>query len=274
MTPGFSVVIPMYRSTLTIANALASVATQTVAPLEVIAVDDCSPDETVQTAERCRQLFSQRDIPFLVVRQASNAGPSAARNVGIDRSRASHVAFLDSDDVWHPHKLQVMRSHLQHGAPPAMLYHSYTECASFNPHDDVRADGYRVTRMRLRDLLVRNSAQTSCVVLRRDGLERFDERARYCEDYDLWLRVVETGDVLRLVGPALTRLGRPQLAQGGLSGNTGRMRAGEMAAYYRFCSRKWLPRVALLPGLIGYSMLKHGLSRWRVSTGASGERSR
>jgi len=63
--------------------------------------------------------------------------------------------------------------------------------------------------------------------------------------------------VLYLIGRPLTRLGRPQLSEGGLSGNKVRMRVGQLRVFYNFCRRDWLRRVWFLPGLVLYSLSKH-----------------
>ncbi|HEV7575000.1 MAG TPA: glycosyltransferase family A protein [Caldimonas sp.] len=262
VTPTFAVVIPAYQSAATIEACLQSVAAQTVLPEQVVVVDDHSRDGTAAIAEGSRGPLASRGIELQVIRQPANGGPSRARNAGMAQTRTSHIAFLDADDIWHPNKLEVVRPHLGSGNDPALLYHAYTDESVFSV-DTAQPPDYRAVRVRTRDLLVRNSAQTSCVVIRRDRGVRFEETLRYCEDYDLWLRIVEARPVVRLIGPALTRLGRPQLTQGGLSGNRHRMRAGEMAAYLRFCSRRWFPRFALLPALLAFSLLKHGTSGLR-----------
>ena len=262
MTPTFAVVIPAYESSQTIEACLRSVADQTLAPSEVLVVDDHSSDDTPRVVAGCRELLARRGTELRLIEQAVNAGPSAARNVGIDQAKASHVAFLDADDVWHERKLEVARTHLEAAPGTTMLFHSYTDRAVFG-EAVAGPSAYRAVPVRIWKLLFRNPAQTSCVVLRRDRMYRFDEGTRRCEDYELWLRIAESHAVLRLVGPALTRLGRPQLSPGGLSGSRHRMRLAEMSAYLSFCSRRWFPRLALLPLLLALSLLKHGRSALR-----------
>ena len=87
---------------------------------------------------------------------------------------------------------------------------------------------------------------------------------KYCEDYDLWLRVSERAKVMQLIGPPLTFLGRPQLSQGGLSGNRYAMRLGEIKVYYNFCERSWFPRCFALPFLITFSIFKHCFSYIKI----------
>jgi len=94
MADRYSVVIPAFDAAATIGDALQSIAAQTVAPAQVIVVDDGSTDDT---AGRARAFADQLDL--VVIRQA-NAGCGAATNVGIDLVATPFLAFLDADDVW------------------------------------------------------------------------------------------------------------------------------------------------------------------------------
>ncbi len=94
-----SVVIPTYNRARFIARTLRSVLGQTVAPVDVTVVDDESTDDTEAV---CAEF-----APSVRYVRQRNAGPSAARNRGIRESRGEWIAFLDSDDVWHPRKLEV-----------------------------------------------------------------------------------------------------------------------------------------------------------------------
>lgn len=94
----YSVVIPAFNAVSTIAEAIASVAQQSIEPEEIIVVDDGSTDDTASVA-------ADSDRRVRVFRQA-NAGPGAAMTNALDASRNAIVASLDADDVWLPHKMQ------------------------------------------------------------------------------------------------------------------------------------------------------------------------
>lgn len=99
-SPNISVVIPAYNRAKTIRYCLDSVLAQTVSPLEVIVVDDCSTDETVEIVK------SYNDTRVRCVVLDKNSGAQAARNRGIKEAKGDWVAFQDSDDEWRPNKLE------------------------------------------------------------------------------------------------------------------------------------------------------------------------
>ena len=93
-----SCVIPVFNGERYLTEALGSVLRQTRAPIEIIVVDDGSTDDTPRILEGMGDRIT-------TVRQA-NAGPSAARNRGIEKARGDYVAFLDADDLWLPAKTE------------------------------------------------------------------------------------------------------------------------------------------------------------------------
>ncbi|MGJ7917214.1 glycosyltransferase family 2 protein [Massilia sp. LXY-6] len=101
MTPSVSIVIPTFNRKELIFQALASVRQQTYRSLEVVVADDCSDDGTVEAVRAASFPF-----PVEVVSLATNQGPAAARNAGILKAKGKYIAFLDSDDVWLPEKLE------------------------------------------------------------------------------------------------------------------------------------------------------------------------
>lgn len=104
--PEVSVIIPAFNRADRLLRSVKSALAQTLTSCEVIIVDDASSVD-LQAA-----LAEMRDEPRIrFLRQGENRGPSAARNRGIREARGRFVAFLDSDDEWHPRKLEA-----QHGA--------------------------------------------------------------------------------------------------------------------------------------------------------------
>ncbi|MEO1670471.1 MAG: glycosyltransferase family 2 protein [Cyanobacteria bacterium J06631_2] len=94
-----SIIIPVYNRADLLRRAIASILAQSYPHWEIIIVDDASQEDIAQVVK-------QIDDRLRYVRHASNLGGSEARNTGIREARGEFVAFLDSDDVWLPHKLQ------------------------------------------------------------------------------------------------------------------------------------------------------------------------
>lgn len=99
--PTVSVVIPTYNRADLLPRAIRSVRAQTYSNWEIIVVDDASTDRTRDVVHA----FADDRVTY--VRLDRNSGPSRTRNVGVSRARGSYVTFLDSDDEWLPHRLQV-----------------------------------------------------------------------------------------------------------------------------------------------------------------------
>ena len=97
----FSVVVPVYRAAETIGRCVASICAQTVKELEIILVDDGSPDGS---GDVCRQL-AEKDSRIRVIHQV-NGGPSRARNTGIEAARGEWIIFCDADDEMLPDACQ------------------------------------------------------------------------------------------------------------------------------------------------------------------------
>ncbi len=191
-TPAVSVVIPCYRATEFIAQALDSLRRQTLRDFETIVVNDACPD----TANLERALDPYRDeITYL--RHDANQGPSAARNTGIRAARAPLIAMLDSDDVWEPQYLE-MQTGILAAHPEIDVVYSNAEFFGDSAWsgkaymDMVPSAG----EANFRSILLRECNVFTGVTARRNALLRaglFDEALRRSEDFDLWLRLARAG---------------------------------------------------------------------------------
>ncbi len=122
-----SVVIPVHNGAQFIAAAIESALSQSLKVLECIVIDDGSQDGTAELADA----FGP---PVRVVRQPRH-GVAAARNLGIELAGGTHVAFLDSDDVWLPGKLERQFAALESTGAPATI------CGIFLTNSDLRIVG-------------------------------------------------------------------------------------------------------------------------------------
>lgn len=158
--PRLSVIIPIYDVEPYLADCLASVAAQTWEDIEVVMVDDGSPDGSAEIAAA----FAARDARFRLVRQA-NAGLGAARNTGVRHATGDYLMFLDSDDLLPAHALEYLLASLQRSgsdlATGNVLRLDGRGARQSAMHRAVFADaatGTHITRTRtlLRDRLVTN----------------------------------------------------------------------------------------------------------------------
>jgi glycosyltransferase involved in cell wall biosynthesis len=119
-SPSVSVIIPTYNRARSISRAIDSVLAQTLQNIELIVLDDGSEDDTAEVLAR----YGDR---ICLIRQ-ENRGVSAARNKGIRAARGDWIAFLDSDDEWHPTKLSLQVACLEKNAMKVC----FTRCVAGN----------------------------------------------------------------------------------------------------------------------------------------------
>ena len=100
MSPAISVILPCYNHERFVRDALASALSQSLSDLEVIAIDDCSTDATLE-------VLREFDDPRLtIIEHGQNRGSAKTINEGIRRARGEYVSILNSDDVYHPERLK------------------------------------------------------------------------------------------------------------------------------------------------------------------------
>lgn len=196
-----SVIIPTYNRAHSLWRAIDSALSQTLAPLEIIVVDDGSEDETAR-------LMEDRYRQCTYIRQA-NKGVSSARNLGIEKARGEWIALLDSDDRWLPNKLQFQIEALT-GSPQYRLCHTdelwIRKGVRVNQmHKHAKAGG----RIFQRCLPLCVISPSSVVIHRTlfDDFGLFDTELPACEDYDLWLRICATEAVLYIDEPLIEKYG-------------------------------------------------------------------
>jgi glycosyltransferase involved in cell wall biosynthesis len=187
-----SVVIPAFRSAGYIADTLASVFNQTYRALDVILVNDGSPD----TSEFLEAIAPYRSR--LTYIEQENAGAGAARNAALAVARGEYVAFLDADDRWLPNLVESQLRYLQQHPDCVMVYADArmtgdTPFAGRTFMDTTPSVG----PVTFRSLLSQQcTVLTSSVVARRDVIDavgRFDAGLRRGQDFDLWIRLAHRG---------------------------------------------------------------------------------
>lgn len=105
-----SVIVPSYNRAEYLPRAVESLALQEAGDMEVLVVDDGSTDDT---EARVRELAAAYPALYIRFIRQEHAGISAARNRGILESKGDWIAFLDSDDLWHPDKIKKQQAYLE-----------------------------------------------------------------------------------------------------------------------------------------------------------------
>jgi glycosyltransferase involved in cell wall biosynthesis len=242
--PRFSVIVPAHNEAELVSSAITSVLRQSVADWELVLVDDGSSDGTARVGAR----FAADD-PRITLVSTPNQGLSAARNTGIERSRAPNVSFLDSDDLLMPHYLERMGAALE-AAPEAGFAYTdawaldadthrirrATAMSPWHPPSAAPADPLEMMRMLLRDNFVFVSTTVPRAVL--EGVGGFDASLASAEDYDLWLRILAAGR------PAVSPdgvLGIKRERAGAMSQNHATMLSAQVSICRRLVGESGLP---------------------------------
>ncbi|MFB7594748.1 CDP-glycerol glycerophosphotransferase family protein [Streptomyces sp. NPDC056160] len=119
--PRFSVIVPAYRVQAYLHECLESVLSQSFMDLELIAVDDCSPDACGEIIDE----FAARDPRVRAVHLDGNQGLGAARNAGMARAGGEYLVFLDGDDTLTPDALWAIAARLKETGEPDVLVHGF-----------------------------------------------------------------------------------------------------------------------------------------------------
>ena len=186
-----SVVIPTLNRINTLQRALDSVINQTYKPAEIIVVDNGSSDGTLK--------FLREQYHKITILTEKKIGVSSARNKGIKKSINQWIALLDSDDAWHPRKLEIQTSMLDSALKEYNLIHTDEVWFRNNKHINQmkkhkKQGGYIFERCLSLCCISPSSVLFKKNILDKVGL--FDESLPVCEDYDMWLKICSSEEVL------------------------------------------------------------------------------
>ena len=185
--PLVSVIMPAFNAEWYLEEAIRSVMAQTYPHWELLVLDDASTDNTARIAAR----LARTDARIRLLQNAENVGVAATRNRGLSLCRGDYVAFLDSDDRWHPQKLERQLARLARtGAEIGYCSYAIVDAAGRK----CRAD-YRVPAWTDYDHLLRENVLGCSTVLlsAKAAADASFDAACYHEDYVLWLRLLKAG---------------------------------------------------------------------------------
>ncbi len=190
-----SVIIPNHNRTQSLFRALNSIAGQTRLPCEVIVVDDCSSPEKLAEIRLIVEAFHNQLNTSLLVNDR-NQGANFSRNRGILSAKSRYIAFLDSDDLWMPRKLEI-----QMGQIEATEFQSSKPILSATGRYRVNDAGKLIARQLVgRPLTSENISLSnfigtlSSVIIDASVAKQiggFDCRLAACQDWDFFIRLVD-----------------------------------------------------------------------------------
>lgn len=192
-----SIIMPAYNSGKYISESIASVREQSYINWELIIVDDCSSDNTIEIVKK----FQEKDHRILLFTLTVNSGAAKARNIAIKKASGVYLAFLDSDDYWDTDKLSDQIAFMEGNG------YTFT-CTTYSKVNEAgnKAGNNVVPKLvsNYRDVL-ENSPGNSTVIYNCIVLGKFyspDIRRR--NDFVMWLQVIKAAKKLYGIQKAYT----------------------------------------------------------------------
>ncbi len=196
-----SIIMPTYQSSDYISETIDTVINQTYPNWELLITDDASEDNTVEIIKK----YSEKDARINLVSLYKNQGAAVARNNSLSRVKGRYVAFLDSDDLWLPDKLEKQLNFMK----------SKSSVFSFTCYETVDQDGnikevvdmLSKSRVGYDDMLKKKATMgCSTVIIDREktGDFRFPN-IRTGQDYALWLYILKKGIYADCLKEVLTK---------------------------------------------------------------------
>jgi len=180
-----SIITPLYNSKEFIVETIKSVLLQTYQNWEMIIVDDVSSDNSCEIVDT----FSEEDNRIKLVKLDVNSGAAAARNKAIQMANGKYIAFLDSDDLWHPNKLDKQISFMEKNKLPF----TFTSYQKINEEgSNFLGRGSAPNRVNYRNLLKTNVIGCLTAIYDTESFEKvLMPSIRKRQDFGLWLKLLK-----------------------------------------------------------------------------------
>lgn len=225
-----SIVTPAYKAENSINDTIRSVLEQTYPHWEMLVIDDCSPDRTREVVTS----WVKKDRRVHLIAKRENGGPAAARNAGIAAATGRWLAFLDSDDVWLPQKLERTLVHAKRNASPL----TFTGFRRINFNASKTGRYISVPSTITYSQLLRNTViATSTVIVDRERVGQITMKNTYYDDFSCWLDILRPGRTAYGLNEDLMRY---RIVQGSVSRDK-RISASKVWRAYREIERLSFP---------------------------------
>jgi teichuronic acid biosynthesis glycosyltransferase TuaG len=231
-----SVILPAFNAEKTISDTVNSVLAQSYEAFELIIIDDCSTDGTAAIIEE----FEQKDARIRSLRNERNIGVLKTRLNGIRAAFGSWIAFIDSDDLWNPDKLE-KQMNLQQETSCDLVFSGvgYID-TNGKPLSWVLHVPQDVTYEKL---LKQNVISNSSVVIRKDVFLHYtpvsEDKRDLHEDYACWLQLLRNGHKVKGLDEPLATY---RVSKNSMTGN--KFHSAVLNWYtYRFVGLNWFQTV-------------------------------
>jgi teichuronic acid biosynthesis glycosyltransferase TuaG len=181
-----SIITPAFRAESVIGDTIKSVIEQSHTNWEMLIADDCSPDNTCEVIRE----WARTDPRIKLIELEQNRGPAMARNAALERASGRWIAFLDSDDMWQPLKLERTIAYAQ----------EHQAALTFTGFRRITEDGRVIGRyvgvprhLNYRQLLGNTAIATSTVLIDRNLAGDIRMKKTYYDDFDCWLQILKRG---------------------------------------------------------------------------------
>ena len=193
-----TIIMPSYNSEKFIVESVESVLAQTYSKWELIIVDDCSLDDSNKIITK----YVDSDCRIKLIKLQKNSGPAIARNMAIETANGRYIAFLDSDDVWLPNKLEKQIKFMQDN-DLAFTYSSYKLVGEDN--EDL---GLFITKDKISYFDMLKTCSVGCLTAIYDT-EKIGKQYMPLilkrQDYGLWLKILKLiGKTMGILEPLAT----------------------------------------------------------------------
>lgn len=182
--PLVSIIIPCYNSELFIAEAVESILNQDYRNFELIIIDDCSTDNSVQIINK----YAESDNRIRLIKLEQNKGVANARNIGFENVKGDLISSLDSDDIWLPGKLSFQVEYMKSNNCDIFTCGFYKMDINSKILSHIKLPKY----VTYSSLLYSNCLSNSTVIMKKD-IKQFRYKKIGHEDYVFWLEVLKAG---------------------------------------------------------------------------------
>ena len=258
-----TVIIPIYNNENILENLQNKILFLSKNYIQIIIIDDFSQDKTYSELNN----FVKRNnlINVEIYKNSKNMGPSYSRNIGLKKATADYIAFLDSDDDWHPQKINIqIKMMKKFDSKISGTQHKVIRLEEL--HDEQSIDYQNIETapysiIKWPKILFVSPYATPSVIIHKSLKEYlFDETIRYSEDYNLWKRITYKYKAIKILLPLTYTFKHDYISEtNSLSSNLRKMQLGVEKSFRQLIISKeitFLDKLFLFCGLY-FSKVKY-----------------